>query len=63
MYRVEKDGISFYVSDESRALIYEENGYQIDLIPDTSAFQKETENTITVTGVGKCEAPRVRVRQ
>ena len=63
MYRVEKNGISFYVSDESRALIYEENGYRIDLMPDTSAFQKETENTITVTGAGKCEAPRVRERQ
>ena len=63
MYRVEKNGISFYVSDESRALIYEESGYQIDLIPDTSTFQKGTENTTTVTGVGKCEAPRVRERQ
>ena len=63
MYRVDKNGISFYVNDESRALIYEESGYQIDLIPDTSTLQKETENTITVTGVGKCEAPHVRERQ
>ena len=63
MYRVDKNGISFYVNDESRALIYEESGYQIDLIPDTSTLQKETENTITVTGAGKCEAPHVRERQ